>query len=90
MIKIDYEVGLYYKEVSPTSFLSEYREVDAAILAMLNKTGMLREIIVLAVLEHEDASFCQKVFLEYYIGDGGKVAQSVWWIGKDEVELLFA
>ena len=59
-------------------------------MAVLNEAGMLREIVILAMLEHEDASFCQKVFLEYYIGDGGKVAQSIWRIGKDEIELLFA
>jgi hypothetical protein len=34
-------------------------------VAVLNEAGMLREIVVLAVLEYEDASFCQKVFLEY-------------------------
>ena len=36
--------------------LPEQREVHAAILAMLDEMGMLGEIVVLAVLEDEDAA----------------------------------
>ena len=57
---------------------------------MLNKVGMLREIVVLAVLEDEDALRLQQAMLEDEVGNGGQLLQGIGRVGKDEVELLVA
>ena len=71
-------------------FLPKQREIHAAILTMLHKVGMLREIIVLAVLEDEDAVCFQQVLLEDKTGNGRQLLQGIGRIGKDEIELLMA
>ena len=70
--------------------LLEEGEVDAAVLAMLHEVGMLREVVVLAVLEDEDAVLLQESLFENKVGNGGQFLQGVWRVGKDEVELQFA
>ena len=71
-------------------FLPKQREVHAAILTMLNKVGMLREIVVLAVLEDKDALRLQQTVLEDEVGNSGQLLQGIGRVGKDEVELLVA
>ena len=71
-------------------FLPKQREVHAAILAMLHEMGMLREIVVLAVLEDEDALRLQQAMPEDEVGNGGQLLQGIGRVGKDEVELLVA
>ena len=71
-------------------FLPKQREIHAAILAMLHEVGMLREIVVLAVLEDEDALRLQQAMPEDEIGNGGQLLQGIGRVGKDEVELLVA
>ena len=71
-------------------FLPEQREIHAAILAMLHEVGMLREIVVLAVLEDEDALRLQQAMSEDEIGNGGQLLQGIGRVGKDKVELLVA
>ena len=71
-------------------FLPKQREIHAAILAMLHEVGMLREIVVLAVLEDEDALRLQQAMLEDEIGNSGQLLQGIGRVGKDEVELLVA
>ena len=51
---------------------------------------MVGEIVVLAMLENEDALFVEKVAIEYEVWNLGELLQCVWRIGKDEIELLFA
>ena len=51
---------------------------------------MLGEIIILAMLENEDAALVQKVTIQNEVWNLGEFFQSVGWIGKDEIELLLA
>lgn len=55
---------------------------------MLNEVGMLREIVVLAVLKDKDALLLQQILLKNEIGDARQILQGIRGIGKDEVELL--
>ena len=57
---------------------------------MLHEVGIAREVVVLAMLEHEDTILLQQSFLEYHAGYGGQFLQGVGRVGKDEVEGLFA
>lgn len=70
--------------------LSEYGEVDAAVLAVLYEAGVLGEVVVFAMLKDEDSVLGKEVLLEDEVGDGGKFTQCVWRVGKNEVELLLA
>ena len=51
---------------------------------------MVGEIVVLAMLENEDALFVEKVTIQYEVWNLWKLLQCVWRIGKDEIELLLA
>ena len=68
---------------------AEDGEIDAAVLAVFQEVGVLGEIVVLAVFEDEDAVGFEQSALDNEIGKGRNFLQGVWWIGKDEVELLF-
>ena len=68
--------------------LLEEREIDAAVMAMLNKAGMLAEVVVLAMLDDQETSFAQKIALEYHIRQFGDFLQYIGRVCKDEVELL--
>ena len=57
---------------------------------MLQESWMVGEIVVLAMLENEDALFVEKIAIEYEVWNLGKLLQCVWRIGKDEIELLLA
>ena len=57
---------------------------------MLQESWMVGEIVVLAMLENEDALFVEKIAIEYEVWDLGELLQCVWRIGKDEIELLLA
>ena len=57
---------------------------------MLQESWMVGEIVVLAMLENEDALFVEKIAIEYEVWNLGELLQCVWRIGKDEIELLFA
>ena len=62
-------------------------EIHAAITAMLNKMGVSREIIVLAVFENQHTRGLQQIVLENEIGHCRQFREIVWRIGKDEIEL---
>ena len=51
---------------------------------------MVGKIVVLAMLENEDALFVEKIAIEYEVWNLRKLLQRVWRIGKDEIELLLA
>ena len=51
---------------------------------------MVGEIVVLAMLENEDALFVEKIAIEYEVWNLGELLQCVWRIGKDEIKLLLA
>ena len=70
--------------------LAEEREVDAAVAAVLQEARMGGEVVLLAVLEHEDAALLQQVAIQDEVGDVGELGQRVGRVGKDEVELLVA
>lgn len=53
--------------------LSEYREVYASVTSMLQESRMVGEIVVLAMLENEDALFVEKVAIEYEVWNLGKL-----------------
>ena len=63
-------------------------EVDAAVMAVLNETGMLGEVVVLAMLENQETAFAQKITFEYHVGKFGDFLQHIGRVCKDEVELL--
>lgn len=68
----------------------EYREVDAAVDAAVDKAFVGAEVVVLAVFEDKDAAVGQKAFIKDKLGYLGQFLQRVWRVGKDEVELLAA
>ena len=51
---------------------------------------MVGEVIVLAMLEDEDALLVEQVAIQYQVGNLWQLLQSVWRVGKDEVKLLVA
>ena len=55
---------------------------------MLNKVGVVGEVVVLTMFEDKDAVILQQSFLEDDVRDGRQFFESVWRIGKDEVVLL--
>lgn len=57
---------------------------------MLQKSWMLGEIIVFAMLKDEDASFVEIVAIQNEVRNLRQLLQSVWRIGKDKVKLLLA
>ena len=70
--------------------LLEYREVDAAVAPVLHEAWMVGEVVVLAMLEHEDTVLVQQVAVQYEVWNLGELLQCVRWVGEDEVELLLA
>ena len=63
-------------------------EVDTAVMAVLNKTGMLGEVVVLAMLENQKTSLTQKITLQYHIRQFWDFLQHIGGIGKDEIKLF--
>ena len=63
-------------------------EVDTAVMAVLNETGMLGEVVVLAMLENQETALAQKTTFEYHVGKFGDFLQHIGRVCKDEVELL--
>ena len=59
-------------------------------MAMLHEVRMSGEVVVLAVLKHEDAVVCQQVVVEDELRNGGQLLEGIGRVGKDEVKLLFA
>lgn len=57
---------------------------------MLHESGMCGEIVVLAMLEDEDAIGSKEILLEYQVGNLRKFLQGVGRISEDEVKLLAA
>ena len=57
-------------------------------MAVLNKTGMLGEVVVLAMLKDQKTTLAQKITLQNHIGKFGDLLQHIRGICKDEVELL--
>lgn len=57
---------------------------------MFQKSWMLGEIIVFAMLKDEDASFVEIVAIQNEVWNLRQLLQSVWRIGKDKVKLLLA
>ena len=55
---------------------------------MFHKVGITGEIVVLAMLEHEDTIGLQEAFLEDETRDGGQLLQGLGRSGEDEIELL--
>ena len=74
----------------PQGRLSENAEIDTAIGAVLNEPGMGGEVVVLAVLEDEDAFGGEDVLLEDEVGYLRQFLQGVGRVGEDEVKLLSA
>ena len=72
------------------SFLSEQGEVDAAVAAVIQEPWVVGEVVVLAMLENEDAILVQEVSIQDQVGNLRQFLQSVRRVGKDEVELLVA
>ena len=57
---------------------------------MLNEPGMGGEVVLLAVLEDEDAFGSEDFLLENEVGNLRQFLQCVGRVGKDEVKLLTA
>ena len=51
---------------------------------MFAETGVRGEVVLLAVLEDEDAAGRKKARLQHEIGNVGKVGQGVGRVGEDE------
>ena len=76
----------------PVSFCRhlEDGEVDASVGSVLDETGRLAEVVLLAMLEDEDAVGLQQAALQHEVGNPGQRFQRVGRVGEDEVELLVA
>ena len=53
---------------------------------MFAETGVRGEVVLLAVLEDEDAAGCKDARLQHEIGNVGKVGQGIGRVGEDEGE----
>jgi len=67
---------------------AEKRKVDASVATVLNEARMLGEIILLAVLQDEKTAFAEQASTKDDVGQLRYLRQSIWWVGKDKVELL--
>ena len=65
-------------------------EVYTSISNVTYRAGVLFEIVVLAVLKDEYASFFQYIAFHYKLGDVGKPFECIRWVGKDKVIALGA
>ena len=70
--------------------MAEEGEVDTSVGAMFHEVGALAEIMVLAVFEHEEASFLEQVGTHHSFGQFAQFRKSIGRIGKHEVELFAA
>ena len=57
-------------------------------MAMLNKAGMLAEVVVLAMLEDQETALAQKITLQNHIGKFGDFLQYIGRVCKNEIKLL--
>ena len=72
------------------NILLEEGEVYTAVLAVLDKAGMLAEVVVLAVFYDEQAILSEEATFQNHVGEFGDLGQDVGRVGKDEVELFSA
>ena len=54
---------------------------------MVLEQGMVLEVVLLAMLQHEQTTWLQNVSCEYPLGKGVQVRQLIGWVGEDEIEL---
>lgn len=69
-------------------FLLEEREIDTAVLAVLHKTMVAAEVVVLAMFKHEKTAIAQEIALKNKVGEVRYLFEDIWRIGKDEIESL--
>lgn len=55
---------------------------------MLHEMGIVREVVRLAMLEDKEATLLQQVLAHDELRKFVQIGESVWRVGKDEVELL--
>ena len=72
------------------SGLSENAEVHAAVSAVFHEVFVLGEIVLLAVLEDENAILVEQLMLEYEVWERWQLFQRIRRVGKNEVERLVA
>lgn len=84
--------GLFALSIRSFCGLSSFEqgEVDTAVIAVLNESGMSCEVVVLAVLKAENAVLSKDAFRQNKVGQVGQCLQLIGWVGKDELELLVA
>lgn len=68
--------------------LLEEREVDATVMTVFNKAGMLTEVVVPTMLDNQKTSLTQKITLQYHIRQFWDFLQHIGGIGKDEIKLF--
>ena len=74
----------------PARILLKEREIHAAILAVINETGMAGKVIPFSMLQNKKPIGQEHVALEHQVRNVVDVGQRVGWVGKDEVILLVA
>ena len=57
---------------------------------MLHEVWLFREVVVLAMLQHENAVWFQKLVFKYQAWYGREIVQGIWGVGEDEVECFVA
>ena len=57
-------------------------------MTVFNETGMLGEVVVLAMFENQETALTQKFTIQYHVGKFGDFLQHIGRVCKDEVELL--
>ena len=66
--------------------LPEETEVHAAVGAVLEETGMVGKVVVLAVLQNEQAALAEGFAAKDAVGEFGEFGQGIGRVGKDKVE----
>ena len=69
---------------------AKYTEIHTPIASVPHETGMLREVILLSMLEDEDTVRFQDTFFKDDAGYRRQLFHGIGRIGKDKVKLLFA
>ena len=79
---------MFYDKTQALS--AKNREVYTTICPVLHESGMGGEVIILAMLEDENAFGSKNVLLEYEVGNLRQFLECIGRVGEDEVELLTA
>lgn len=68
------------------ALLPEEAEIDASVGTVSDETGMVAEIVILAVLDDKETFRGKHLSCQYHVWQLGDFLQDVWGVGKDYVK----